>query len=127
MNFSAAVSSSFVVTPGRIMPSSSRCVRTSTSPASAILSISAGDFLTIIDLDLVFESEGRDRRAQVVVDLGGRSRAVEAAQQPELLVVVDDRLRLLVVDAQALLDRLRPVVVALDELRAVDVADAVVL
>src|SRR5687767_6188676 len=130
MNFSAASSSSAVVTPGRTLDSSSLWQRTRTSPAAAILSISAGDFRTIIEglgLDLVFESEGRDRRAQVVVDLGGVARAVEAPQGALLLVVVDERLGVLVVDAQALLHGLGLVVVALDELGAVDVADALVL
>src|SRR3712207_2396127 len=105
MNFSAASSSCLVVTPGRTMPSSSRWQRTSTSPAAAILSISAGDLRTIIgrrSLDLVLESEGRDGRAQVVVDLRGRPRPVDALEQPLLVVVLDDRLGLLVVDAQAL-------------------------
>jgi hypothetical protein len=48
MNFSAAASSSAVVTPGRIFDSSRRWHRTRTSPAAAILSISAGDFRMII-------------------------------------------------------------------------------
>ena len=48
------------------------------------------------------------------MDLVGRARAVEAAQQPALLVPVDQRLGLLVVDGEPLLDGLRLVVVALD-------------
>src|SRR3712207_5280922 len=132
MKRSAASSSSFVVTPGRTFDSSSRWQRTSTSPAAAIFSISAGDFLMIMPgapsaLDLVLESERRDRRPQVVVDLGRVAAAVEAAQRARLLVVVDERLGVLVVDAEALLDRLGLVVVALDELRPVDVAHALVL
>src|SRR5687767_10042818 len=130
MKRSAASSSCLVVTPGRTMPSSRRWQRTSTSPAAAILSISAGFFLTIMGgrgSDLVFESEGRDRRAQVVVDLSWRSRPVQALQDALLVGVPDDRLGLLVVDAQPLLDHLGSVVVALHELRPVDVAHALVL
>src|SRR5687768_16004501 len=98
MNFSAASSSCFVVTPGRIFDSSSRWVRTRMSPAAAIRSISAGDFLTITSSDLVFETERRDRRSEVVVHLRRIARAVEALQHAAILVVADDRLRLLMVD-----------------------------
>src|SRR3712207_9247134 len=84
MNFSAASSSSFVVTPGRSLLASRRWQRTRTSPAAAILSISAGDLRMIIgrcSSELVFESEGRDRRAQVVVDLGRVAGAVERSEE----------------------------------------------
>ena len=55
------------------------------------------------------------------VDLVGGERAVEAAQQPALVVVGDQRRRLLVVDLEASADRLGAVVVALHELGAVGV------
>jgi hypothetical protein len=58
------------------------------------------------------------------MDLRGRASAVEPPQQAELVVVADERLRLRVVDLEAILDRLRLVVVTLDQPRAVDVADA---
>src|ERR1700712_2993645 len=101
MYFSAAWSSSAVDTPSRILPAMSFMVRAWMAPAAAIFSISAGDFLmiTATRLELVFEPQRRDRRPDVGVDLPGRAR----------------------------LDRLRRVVVALDELGAGLVADALVL
>ncbi len=57
----------------------------------------------------------------------GVRRAVEAAQQARAVVVVDQRGRLRVVDLQAAADRLLLVVLALDQPRAVLVADALVL
>ncbi len=75
-----------------------------------------------VGFTLVFEPQRRHRRAHVVVHLGGRARAVEAAQEVAALVVVDERLGLLVVDGQPLADRLGLVVVALDQRGAVDVA-----
>src|SRR3954470_2632246 len=127
MNFSAASSSSPVVTPSRTLDSSSLSVRTRISPAAAILSISAGVFLMITPwlprLDLVFEPQRRDRRPDVVVHLGGRERSVEAVQQPAVVVERDQRLGLLVVDVEPLADRFRLVVGALDERCAVAVAD----
>ena len=82
MNFSAAASSSPVVTPGRILPASRSIVLTRMAPAAAILSISAGDFLMIIGAsESFFEAERGERRADVVVDLHLVARAVEAAQQ----------------------------------------------
>src|SRR4051795_13372923 len=103
MNRSAAASSSPVVTPGRTLPASRSIVRTRISPARAILSISAGDFLTIIApsrldaLQAFFEAQRGQRRADVVVHLDLVARAVEAAEQAALLVVVLQRLGLLVV------------------------------
>src|SRR4051812_20930333 len=108
MNFSAAWSSSAVLTPSRILPAMSFIVRAWMAPAAAILSISAGDFLMITarggwagfaaGLQLVFEAQRRDRGTDVVVHLGRRPRAVEAAQEVAALVVVDERLGLVVVD-----------------------------
>src|SRR4051812_13579857 len=134
MNFSAAWSSSAVETPSRILPAISFIVRAWMAPAAAIFSISAGDFLMITAsgscrerLELVFEAQRRDRGTDVVVHLGRRARAVEPAQQVAALVVVDERLGLVVVDGEALADRLRLVVVALDQLGAVQVAATLLL
>src|SRR5687767_10324833 len=99
MNFSAASSSSSVVTPGRIFASSRSMQRTWISPALAISSISADDFLRIIGSELGLEAQRGQGSPDVVVDLRGRPRAVEAAQDAALLVVLDQRDRLLVVDA----------------------------
>ena len=57
----------------------------------------------------------------------GAAPAVEATQQPGLLVVVDQRRGLARVDLKARADRLLVVVVALDQARAVLVADALAL
>src|SRR5829696_5559229 len=128
MNFSAALSSSTVVTPGRTLPAIRSIVLTRMAPAAAILSISAGDFLTIIAAsESFFQAERGEGRADVVVDIDLVLRAVEAAQQAPLLVVVLERLGLLVVGREALLDLLRLVVLALRERLAVLVAAALVL
>src|SRR5215210_9109897 len=98
MNFSAALSSSAVVTPGRILPAIRSIVLTRMAPAAAILSISAGDFLTIIRTSkTLFEAQRGQRGTDVVVHLDLVLRAVEPAQQAPLLVVALQRLRLLVV------------------------------
>src|ERR671932_1463364 len=116
MKRSAARSRSAVVTPGRILPASRSIVRTRISPARAILSISAGLFLTIMGrpmLEALFQPQGGERRADVVVDLDLVPGAVEAPQQAPLLVVLDERLRLLVVGLEPFLDGLGSVVGAL--------------
>src|SRR4029079_14120913 len=101
MNFSAALSSSPVVTPGRILPARRSIVLTRMAPAAAILSISAGDFLMItVASESLFEPERGEGRADVVVDLHLVARTVEAAQPAALLVVVDQRLCLIVVGLQ---------------------------
>src|SRR3712207_5869064 len=116
MNFSAARSSSPVVMPGRILPAIRSIVLTRMAPAAAILSISAGDFLMItMTSEPLFEAERGERRADVVVDLHLVARPVEAAQQAPLLVVVDQRLGLLVVGRQPLLDGVGHVVLALGQ------------
>src|SRR3954449_2882866 len=74
-------------------------------------------------LQLVFQPQRGERRADVVVDLARGALAVEAPQHTQVLVVLHERLRLLVVDLEPVLDGLRLVVVALDELRAVLVTD----
>src|SRR3954468_22941380 len=133
MNFSAARSSSPVVTPGRIFPARRSIVRTRMAPAAAIFSISAGDFLMIIAVPMVrrsqplFEAQRGERRADVVVDLDLVARTVESAQQPALLVVALQGLGELVVRGEPLLHLLRLVVLALRERAAALVAHAVLL
>src|SRR4051812_40742157 len=110
MNFSAALSSSPVVTPARALPRSIVRQRASTRPASAIFSISSGVFRTITEeswtwrLGLVLEPQRREGGTNVVVHLAGRALAVEAAQHALVLVVVDQRARLVVVDLEPVLD-----------------------
>src|SRR5829696_2671898 len=139
MYFSAARSRSAVVTPSRTLPSRSLSVRTRMAPAAAILSISSGVLRMITSpyrvrargrrprLELVLHAERGDRRAEVVVHLGRAARAVEAVEDVVLVVVVDERRGLVPVHLQALADRLLPVVLALAQRLAVDVADLVVL
>src|SRR5437588_3578739 len=103
MNFSAAWSRSPVVTPGRIFPASRFIVLTRMVPATAIRSISSGVFL-MINSDVFLEAKGGDDRADVVVNLGGRTGSVDPPQQAVLVVVLDQRLGVLVVDVQPVLD-----------------------
>src|SRR3954462_13508485 len=118
MNFSAAVSRSCVVTPGRILAARRSIVLTRISPAAAIWSIWAGDFLMITAVPRVAaspRSRGCGRapqacRAGLVVPLGLVARAVEASQEPAPLVVVLQLLGLLGVGVEALLDRVGLVV-----------------
>src|SRR3954467_10951690 len=125
MKRSAVWSSSIVVTPGRTLPASRSIVRTRISPARAILSISAGVFLMIIGgSESLFEPQRREGGPDVVVDLGGAARPVEAPQQALLLVVVDQRLGLLMVRREPLLDHLRLVVLAQLEGAPAEVAHA---
>src|SRR5689334_11102903 len=124
MKRSAAWSSSSVVTPGRTLPASRSIVRTRISPARAILSISAGVFLMIMGSETFFEPQRREGGPDVIVDLGGAAGAVEAPQQPLVLVVVDQRLGLLMVGREALLHHLGLVVLALLERTAAEVAHA---
>src|SRR4051794_20584060 len=106
MNFSAALSRSPVVTPVRAFPRSMLRQRASTRPAAAIFSISSGVFRTITGrepsclpwLELVLEAKRGEGRAYVIVHLAGGALAVEAAQEVLLLVAIDERLRLFVVD-----------------------------
>src|SRR4051812_37834421 len=124
MSFSAAWSSSSVVTPGRILRAMSSSTLVWMAPAAAMASISAGDFLTITSsrlgrwegpLEALFHPQGADGRRHVASHLVGRLGAVEAVQQTLFLVARRDRLGLVVVGRQPRLDGLRLVVVALDE------------
>src|SRR3954449_9109103 len=140
MYFSAARSRSAVVTPSRTLPSRSLSVRTRMAPAAAILSISSG-VLRMITAPYRVRARGRgdpaselflhaqrgDRRAQVVVHLRRAAGSVEAVQDVVLVVVLDERLRLVAIDLQALADRLLAVVLALRERLTVDVAHALLL
>src|SRR3954465_13261413 len=127
MKRSAASSRSSVVTPARAFERSIWRQRARIAPERAMASISSGDFLMITGLELLFQPQCCERCADVVVHLTRRPAAVEAAEHAALLVVVNQRLGLRVVDLEPLLDRLRLVVVALDQPRAVLVTDALVL
>src|SRR5947209_17344506 len=129
MNFSAARSRSAVVVPGRILPATRFIVLTRIAPAAAIRSISSGVFLMITwaPLDIFLETKRRNHRPDVVVNFGRLTRAVDPPHQSLLVVVLDERLGLVVVDLKAVADDLGLVVVALDQPRAVLVADIVVL
>src|ERR1700758_1411229 len=102
MNFSAALSSSLVVTPCRTLPASRFIVLTRIAPAAAIRSISSGVFLMInarrlpgevggklLALHVVFETERRDHGPDVVMHIGRTARPVDPAHQPLGVVVVD--------------------------------------
>src|SRR4051794_39832028 len=138
MYFSAARSRSSVVTPSRTLPSRSLSVRTRMAPAAAILSISSGVLRMITaryrvrarrrrPLELVLHAQRGDRGPEVVVDLGRAAGAVEAVQDVVVVVVLDERLRLVAVDLEAVGNRLLAVVLALAERLPVHVAHVVVL
>src|SRR5215210_2487823 len=127
MKRSAASSSSAVVTPAWILAWSMRRQRAWTAPAAAIRSICSGLFLTITWLQLLFHAQGREHRPYPVVHLVGLGRAVNAAQQPHVLVIGDQRLGLRVVLVEAVADHLGLVVVAGLETGAADVADSLLL
>src|SRR5215204_5157526 len=117
MNRSAARSSSMVVTPARTLPRRRSRQRARTRPAAAISSICSGVFGTINcdpSLQLALEPQRGQRGADVVVHLGRRAGAVEASQDPAVLVEVGERARLLAVDLEPVPDRVGVVVVALD-------------
>src|SRR4051794_32641232 len=117
MKRSAAWSSSSVVTPGRTLRDSRSSTLVWMAPAVAMASISAGDFLMITTIQCrpgerrpglqpLFEHERGERLADVRVHVLRRPRAVEAVQQPCLVVALDQRLGLRVVDVEAPLDGL---------------------
>src|SRR4051794_25201903 len=102
MNASAAASSSAVLTPGRIFPCTRLSVLTRMLPAAAILSISSGVFLRITGGPSrgLFQSQSGERTPDVLAHLLLRPRPVEAVQKPAVVVVVDQRRGLLVVDLE---------------------------
>ena len=125
---SAIASSSPVVMPGLTASRSSSRVSPTTSPASRISAICSGDLIssasdrgTSVDTRVTGGVEGLDRALGDLVDLALRG---DRAEQTELGVEADQRGGLLVVDLEPALHGLRLVVVALEQLAAVDVADA---
>src|SRR4029079_11870488 len=136
MNFSAASSSSLVVTPGRALEPSIRRQRAWILPASAIASI-CSDVLRMIMPRYMFPTSSHPllflaaKRGEDAVDpLFHRIRrplAVHMIEDATFLVIVDQGLSLLAVGGQAVLDHVRLVVVTDDQLGAVDVADALLL
>src|SRR3954468_1589505 len=132
MNFSAASSSSLVVTPGRAFDRSIRRHRAWILPASAISSTCADVLRKImpryISPSLLFLSaEGRDDPVNPLLDLVRGLPAIHAVQDATLVVVVHQGLGLFAVLREAILDHLRLVVVADDQVGAVDVADPILL
>src|SRR5829696_6830141 len=105
MKRSAASSSSPVVIPGRALERKRRWHLASTGP----------------------QAQGGQGGADVAVDVVLGALAVEAPQQAPLVIELDQRLGLLVVDGKPPADGLLLVVVALDQPRAVLVAGVGVL
>ena len=101
MNFSAAASSSCVVTPGRILPASRSIVRDE--------DLARGRHRVDLGRGLLDDHSRSSRRSVASVarmwswTSVSRARAVEAPQQAALLVVVDQRLGRLVVDVSSAL------------------------
>src|SRR5262245_26932787 len=107
MNFSAAWSSSSVVTPARAFEASIFRQRTRTSPEAAVRSVCSGVLrltirYTALDRLVPLQTHRRQRAADLLRHLVGRPLAVEPAQHAAMVVVVDQRLGLLVVGLQAL-------------------------
>src|SRR5882757_2741890 len=112
MNFSAASSSSLVVTPGLVCERSMRRQRAWILPASAIASICSEVLRMIMPRYMVSSSHpllflpaqgGKDSVDQLL-DLIRGATAVNLIQDATLLVVVDQRLGLLPVLHQAIFD-----------------------
>src|SRR5216684_6031534 len=124
MNCSASSSSSSVVTPGRTCSPISSRVSTTTRPAFSIFSISAGDLRMITVVSEVWRSSPRLHVLECVLDLGenfvDRTVAADRDDVAARPVVLDQRLGLLVVDAQPVVDRLGRVVVAAFEPRSLE-------
>jgi len=76
---------------------------------------------------LLLAPEGRDQAVDALLHLFRRALAVGPMEDATLLVVVDQWLGLLAVLREAVLDHIGLVVVADDQLAAVDVADALLL
>src|SRR4029077_21216324 len=96
MNFSAAVSSALVVTPGRALAASIRRQRTRIWPEAAILSTCSGVFLMIMRYTLAvrrrfldrlvgFQLQRGERAAQLI---GHRVRGGAAVDPPQPALVV---------------------------------------
>src|SRR3954447_9466069 len=131
MNFSAVASSSSVVMPGRTFDSTIFMQRTRMSPAAAILSTCSGVLRTIIRYTLyslvLLQTHRRQGAPDLLGDLVGTRLAGDPAQDAALVVVVHQGLGLGVVLLEAVADHLRLVVVADDQRRGVEIADALPL
>src|SRR4051812_48355219 len=115
---SATASRSAVLMPGVTAAFSFSSVRPTTSPASRISAISSSVLIWIKVASLPERTEGGERPLRHVVD--GTHR-VDAHEYASLGVVAHQRCRLLVVDLEPVTDRLRLVVVALEQLATADV------
>src|SRR3954452_21136067 len=118
MDSSATASRSAVVMPGVTAALSFSRVRPTTSPASRISAISSSVLIWINVASLSERTECGERPLRHVVD--GTHR-VDAHEYAGLGVVAHQRCRLLVVDLEPVTDRLRLVVVALEQLATADV------
>src|SRR4051794_39773887 len=135
MNFSVASSSSLVVTPGRAFERSNRRQRAWIFPASAIASICSEVLRTIMPRYMVPSShpllflaaQGRKDPVDQLLDLVRAVGAVHMVEDATLLVVADQRLGLLPVLGEAVLDHVGLVVFADDQLAAVDGAAPLLL
>src|SRR5215472_576740 len=122
MRRSARRSSSIVRTPTRQAALSSSTTDASTRPARAIISIS----WSVLRLIMSFPSPAtRDGPQDPLPDLVDAARAVHVGDHVLLAIVREHRERLLQVHADAPARGLRPVVLAHDQLGAVDVAQRV--
>src|SRR4051794_17017721 len=123
MNFSAASSSSLVVTPGRALDRSIRRQRAWILPASAIASICSEVLRMIMPRYMSFShpllflttKRGEDSM-NVLLDLVRGVTAIDMVEDATLLVVVDQGTGFLVVLLEAVLDDIGLVVVANDQL-----------
>src|SRR4051794_8672740 len=109
MNFSAARSRSAVVTPGRQRPASIARHRATICPDSAIASISSVVLRMIIGSKVscpdrtvgwghsFLEFQRCDQRPDLIMDLPRAARRVDSAKDALVLVVADQRRRLLTV------------------------------
>src|SRR6476619_1934836 len=129
--WSAAMASScWVVTPGATAARISSRASPTTRPASRISAICSGVLIstprsrnTTSDVDAGVGTDGGQRADGTLGDLVDRSLRGDRAQQASLLVETHERRRLLGVDLEPTADRVGLVVVALEELAGVDVAD----
>src|ERR1044072_6988394 len=128
MNFSAAASSSAVVTPARAFEASMRRQRTRISPATAIFATCSGVLVTIIQrytlgapLDRLvgFQLQRRQGPLDLVGDLIRGGGAVDPAPQAVVGVNLDHRRLLRGIRVEPVADHVRLVVVADDQLAAV--------
>src|SRR5829696_10310662 len=134
MNFSAASSSSFVVTPGRALERSIRRQRAWIVPASAISSICPEvlrwimpRYISVSHPLLFLATERREDSVDALLHLVGALSAVHLVQDATVLVIGDQRPGLVFVLVEAVLDHLGLVVVAGDQPAGVEIADPLLL